>query len=326
MTDTITLKPPQKRDSTYLLADYVEILCLANPDGEITLDDAVSRVYKSVEYEAEHEAKLIDGHDSADQPEELTDMQIAKGRDWFLHLAFRQEAFEGFYPFCLEGDTLRMKSSCLSISHAFYIFLLVCSKLGTVSKRKEGLLTTQFEAISQKAFSLHLPTFTVHCLGKTPKGREFYPNKLKDAIYTLCEYINEKPIFDPENFPDKNTGDGGLDLVAFKLFGDTISSNMVCFAQCACGPDNWEKKQTESHYNRWKKRIRFVHPTANFMFTPVCFRGDDGRWYNEDKIEDSVLVDRLRICSVLKESLGDLSELQEDLLELVQIFLDYEEF
>ncbi len=319
MNDIISLSPPAKKESAYLMADYVEMLCLASQDGEISIDEAISSVYQSVEHEAGHEAAIIDDPDSDIHVSQLNDTHLSKGEDWFRHLSYRQRAFNSIYPFCVTEDTLKLKYDIAPVN-ALYIFLLVCSELSVIaSLRKRNRLTIFFETVSSNAFSRFLPSFTVHHFGKTPNKSSEYPNKLKDAIGQLCKNIHEKPIFDRNDFSDKDTGDGGLDLLAFKLFGDGQPGNMICFAQCACGPDNWIKKQHESNRSNLSKRIAFIHPPANYIFTPVCFRKPDGKWFKRDKISESILVDRLRICQTLHDTDNF------DLYESVQAFLDFEE-
>ena len=64
MIEIKTLSPPTHKESTYLLADYAEMLCLSSRDGEISIDEAVSAVYHSAEYQASHEAEIVDDPDN----------------------------------------------------------------------------------------------------------------------------------------------------------------------------------------------------------------------------------------------------------------------
>ena len=301
MTKIKTLSPPKRKESTYLMADYVEMLCLSSYEGEIDIDEALSRVYHSAEYQAELEAGIVDDARNDIHSGELSDSQRANGDDWFRHLEYRQRAFKGYYPFCVSEDTLTLKYD-LSPANTIYVFLLVCTRLGILQTGANNA-TELFEMISHGVLSNYLPSFTVHHFGKTPAGREIYPNKLKEAIPALCCNIHE-PLssrFNPGDYSEKDTGDGGLDLLAFKFFGDNLSSNMICFAQCACGPERWIKKQYEASKFKWTSQISFYHPPANYMFTPVCFRQPNGNWF-QDKIYESILVDRLRICRNLNDN------------------------
>ncbi len=314
-----TLSPPKQKESTYLMADYVEMLCLSSQEGEVDIDEALSRVYHSAEFQAGLEAELVDDPESNIHSGELTDSQWAKGEDWFRHLEYRQQAFNGYYPFCVSGDTLILKYD-FSPANTVYVFLLVCTRLGILKKGSTSI-TELFEMLSHGVLSNYLPSFTVHHFGKTPGGREKYPTKLKEAIPALCNNIHESlsSRFDPGDYSEKNTGDGGLDLLAFKFLGDNLPSNMVCFAQCACGPDRWIQKQYESSKFKWGSKIAFYHPPANYMFTPVCFRKPNGNWF-QDKIYESILVDRLRICSNLNAA--DINKF--DFYDCVQAFLDFD--
>lgn len=113
-----------------------------------------------------------------------------------------------------------------------------------------------------------------------------------------------RDISEPGQFTDRNTGDGGLDLVAFKhpCENENIPGSLICFAQCACGPDNWERKQHDSSHGNWQNRINFMHRPANFMFTPVCFRDSEGQWFLKDKILNSILMDSPRILQLIKDN------------------------
>ena len=37
------------------------------------------------------------------------------------------------------------------------------------------------------------------------------------------------------------------------------------------------------------------------MFIPLCFRDSAGGWFSKDKIRDSIVMDRLRICYLLRD-------------------------
>ncbi len=90
--------------------------------------------------------------------------------------------------------------------------------------------------------------------------------------------------------------------------------------QCACSADDWENKQFESHYLTWRNRINFMHRPANFVFVPICFRDSNGNWFDKDKIHDSILIDRLRICALL----SDVSPPDVDFYEPVEAFYKYD--
>lgn len=302
MIKNTSISPPNERESTFLMADYVEMLCLCGPYNEISLEDALTRVYHTVESEAAREARFEENPNNIESEPEFKDIQCNAAEDWFGHLTYRQGAFKDFYPFELSDNSLRLKSP-LSIKAKLYISLLFCSSLRLIEKKFWDSLTSDFELLSAEILKSYLPSFDVFHFGKSQSSRTVFPNKLGDAINQLAHKLNEQPVYDQKDFNDKNTGDGGLDVFAWRPFPDDLktSATLICLGQCSCSPDQWTKKQYESSFENWRKRINFVHPTANFMFVPFCFRRSDGEWFERDKIS-SVLVDRLRICSLLNSS------------------------
>lgn len=297
MFDFETLSPPRHKESTYLMADYVELLCLINTDHEISIDEVIKRVYHSIESETEREVEINEGSIYEEPPCVYKDNQQKAGIDWLRQLSYRAATFGGHYPFQVAGNKLLLKTD-LSPHQKTYIYLLICACLRVVKRSFWLQLTSNFELISGKALEAYLPSFNVHLFGKSMQGRRRYPSKLLQAIEKLCIDINERNICRTEYIGDKNTGDGGLDIVAWRHAFNTerASGSIICFAQCACSPEDWKDKQHESHNVRWRRKIDFMHPPINLMFIPLCFRNSTGGWFNENDIEDCILFDRLRIC------------------------------
>lgn len=269
---------------------------MTNPDGEISMDEVITRVYYSVEYEATREVEIEEGVQAEEYVGEFKDNQTTAGTDWFRQLEYREAAFRDHYPFCVKNNRLICRYD-LSEKQRLYTFLLLCSGLRMVTRKHWHLLTTAFELVSAKALEGYLPGFTVHHFGKTPAGDRQYSNKLVEAIDQLANNLRERNISQPEHIGDKNTGDGGLDVVAWRhaYHQDYAPGSLICFCQCTCS-NEWVNKQDESHYINWQRRINFIHRPANLIFIPFCFRDSSGGWFAEHRIRESVLIDRLRIC------------------------------
>lgn len=303
MINVESLVPPKKK-STYLYADFVELLCLISPDKAISKNDAMTRTYHDIGTEIVRETEAEEGVLTEEEEHiySFKDAQIQTAEDWFSHLDYRQSAFKEYYPFYVDKDCLFLHDN-LNLKQKIYIFLLLCSSLYFINKTDEGTLTTDFEQLSTKAMESYLPSFVVHPFGKSEEARKHYPNKLIEAINQLAINLRERNIVDQALIGAKNTGDGGLDIVAWKhpLGDEHASGSLICLAQCACSATDWVKKQAESHYINWDKRIHFTHRPANFMFIPFCFRDSLGNWYNSDKITQSIVMDRLRLCFLSDE-------------------------
>ncbi len=321
MIELKMLSPPRQKNATYLMADYAELMCLVHPDGELSVCDVVARVYQSAEFEPLREIEMSEGSliDDEEHADIFKDSQMRAGTDWFEHLRYRQNDFQAHYPFCVGNDRI-IRRCDLSERQMLYLFLLLCANLRLIRKTCRSPLTTGFERISAKALESYLPGFTVHLFGKSGAWRGDYPNKLADAIDWLADNLRERNISDRKEIGEKNTGDGGLDVVAWRhpCPDDNAPGSLICFAQCACSPDDWKDKQIESHYLNWRHRIDFIHFPVNFMFIPLCFRDAAGGWFRRDKIRDSIVMDRLRICHLLRE----LPSLEIDFYEAMEIFDD----
>ncbi len=316
----LPLSVPSSRE-THIVADYAELLCLCNPDKMLSLDDLLSRVYKSAELEAERETDSIER-----EAPEADDEQRKNGYDWFRHLRFRKNCFGEYYPFSV-CDSVLTTEETFNVSQLTYIFLLLCSNLRIVhNDGKRNKLTTDFEKLCSFAMERYLPDFKVQCFGKSVAARENYPSKLFDAVNQLAENINERCIIKKEDFASTTTGDGGLDIVGWRRpwINDPAPGSLICFAQCACSNSEWKRKQNESYHGNWSNRIYFQHPTANMMFIPFCFRNNSGKWHQSDDIIESILMDRLRICTLLsKDDSAKLTELCS--WSLIKKFLEYKE-
>jgi hypothetical protein len=138
--------------------------------------------------------------------------------------------------------------------------------------------------------------------------------------------LNEEVIAKEINFPPQNTGDGGLDLVAWVPPEDGLSSNLIVTGQCACTSE-WVTKQHSSGANVWRDRIAFKATPTNVAFIPFLFRSTDGTWHNDDYIHDSVLIDRLRLMRLLRDRKNEINTVFRSCPahRIVEQVLEYEE-
>ncbi len=98
-------------------ADFIELLCLANLDGEVSHSDVIDRIaprQKDLgegDYEENREALELDSDDGffASNRSMISDKWDDKLRDWFLILSMRVSLYGEFYPFIVDGE--RVKSS-----------------------------------------------------------------------------------------------------------------------------------------------------------------------------------------------------------------------
>jgi len=296
-------------------ADYIELVCLANFDREVSVEDIVDRLSGRVKDLSEDSEEALEELEDLERESE-TDMQPSRRAeipdkwdtrvsDYFKVLSLRVALYGDDYPFSIVDDCLVCKPS-FQDGHLLYIYLLLCSNLYLFDDVTRGLLANYFELICFNAFQKILPTDSKSYLfGKNPinkKGRYSkgtFWNKLKKLVKEINEKMN--PHVKPSEFSNHNTGDDGLDLIGLIPTGDKLSSSIIHFAQCACTYD-FTNKQHSSSFNDWAQKISFKNPPTNSTFIPHCYRGADGSWINSTNIKFSFLLDRKRILNYYTDS------------------------
>lgn len=297
-------RPPRSAD-LHEWADFAELLCLINPDSQVTRADLIARVGYAKDMATDTEAaspetEVPSAAGDGDLPE-VSDYWHRRADDTFRHLEYRVRAFGSSYAFELRtssaGDILCQRTP-FTDPQKLYVLLLICANLGYVEPAVRNDLTTAFELVAATALRLLLPASgEVHHFGPRHAASR-YTGLLFAKIKKLAEDLNERLTAHPEDFKAGDTGDGGLDLVGWVPPLDEEPSRVLIFGQCACG-DEWVTKQHSSGSETWGARIAFRVFPRNMIFIPILFRDTSGHWLSSDKLRQSVLYDRLRIMSVL---------------------------
>lgn len=291
-------------------ADYIELLCLASIDNEISQKDVSDRLsgrFKDLKEGADEDLAEMDElekeTEDAIEPSrraEVSDKWETRVNDYFNVLTLRQNLYGDLYPFEITDDYIRRKDQLID-AHFLYIYLLLCSNLNLFDDVTSGQLSNCFELVSFNAFQGLLPlNARVHLFGKNPynKNKRYSTGKFWLKLKKLIRDINEErsPHIRRAEFSEHHTADGGLDLVAWIPTGDTLSSSLIYFAQCAC-TYKFVEKQYSSSSSAWSQLIVFKNPPANSTFIPHCFRRGDGTWIKSSDIADTFLLDRRRILN-----------------------------
>ncbi|MCB0595550.1 MAG: hypothetical protein H6557_17650 [Lewinellaceae bacterium] len=327
-------KPSYPKYKGFHWADYIELLCLANIDGEVSIMDIIDRLAEREEdlYESDpddlEEMKNLEEEDTGipTQRYKKHDKWIERVNSWFEIIKFRKQHYKTCYPFDIEKDDLILKYNSDNIKHKYYLFLLLCSNLFLLKKQISELISSYFEVISLQALKNLLPTnASVVLFGSNPLNDN--PRYGKTAtclnkIKNLASDLNEKlsPNFNEESYPENNYGDDGLDLVAWLHTGDDQNSNIIVLGQCACTVD-WIDKQSSSSYEAWDSKISLTTMTINAIFIPFCYRNPTGNWFDSSKIRKSFLVDRKRTLYFLDDS----HEIDTSIVNLIDSLLKTKE-
>ncbi len=312
---------PRSSEEHYL-ADYVELLCLVNLDRMVTKGEILDRFKERQDFS--DEAGCIERgfeEEAKDEGVDMDDMTVAEVNDkWaakidriFEHLDYRRRAFGPYYPFVTgEGELRCIKQ--ISKKRRLYVYLLLASNLRYIGSGGSKL-TASFETASQEALRYILPKKAeVHIFGTSETCQRHYAGNLYNKIKKLAEDLREAvhPQIDSIAFSKHNSGDMGLDLVAFVPMKDAQNFLLVIFGQCAC-TEKWAEKQHSSSAQSWRGIIPLVVEPVNAIFIPMCFRSPDGSWYNPLKIK-AVMFDRLRLVHMLGNRLDFSSHLCDGLV------------
>jgi len=321
-------------------ADYVELLCIVDQDQQFSAErlatargfandlasisiDAVDSdepdvvelllgvtdedPFEKVDLDGERNLDYEEPVESADfgRDAEMADDRELWCRDVFTLLSDRAHELTDKYPFAI--DEVNMTIQRVSIAEPRpYLSLLFCSLLRYVPKTTLQALTAQFEAVSFHVLRHMLPpTAEVDAYG-TARGlvASRFTGSQFDRLSSLASMINAKVLVDPGDFHPKDSGDNGLDVVAWIPTGDRAKGVPSFFAQCACGV-SWQGKQFEASPERWKEFMQLASPPTKVTFIPFYFRRPGGLWYADSDVS-GVLVDRLRALRVLEDC--DLSD------------------
>ena len=204
------------------------------------------------------------------------------------------------YPFILGTNELARRSR-LNKRSRLYISLLLSSNLGYAASYKSEL-TSSFELLCLEVMRAYLPkSAQVHLFGSNPLNEGIFSGHIFDKISRLNEMIGwGSPKVSRTDFSPHDTGDKGLDIVAWLPLGNSRLGCLLLFGQCACGEGKWVNKQDDSSAKSWSKRIEFVAPPSNVLFIPFCLRTAENAWPQHHDIRDSIVMDRVRIMDLLR--------------------------
>jgi hypothetical protein len=121
--------------------------------------------------------------------------------------------------------------------------------------------------------------------------------------------LNERILVTENDLSPQNVGDGGLDIVGWLPFGDSVGGLFCIFAQCACSYTEWSAKQHSSSISSWRPKMTFTATPVNAIFIPFFFRDNTGNWWDTLDIHDSIVFDRVRMIHLLRNQFDIVQEL-----------------
>jgi hypothetical protein len=289
----------------FLWADYVELLCLCSKNGLVSRGNLQAQVQEAqdVQVDAHIDGDIDDVAGGIDNTSEVMDDKVsARWDDIMLRLNARKASYPG-WPFEIEGPVLRRVYDDKRADHRLYVALLIASSLRLCISTRSSEITSAFEEISYQWLSRSLPPFwKVRPFGAHATLPNAYVGNLREKLEILADDISAKLQRDADDYEPGNTGDGGLDLVAWLEVGDKRGNIPVIFGQCACSPTDWESKQLDVTPAATEAHIKPQHPGAAYCFVPHDLSLSDAKWQRAVHVKCVVIVDRLRLLHLFKAS------------------------
>lgn len=289
---------------TFLWADYVELLCLCGQNGFVSKGNIDAATQEASDVQADSVEQLDDDMES----EELDDRVSQRWTDIHARLTARSRQYPD-WPFVLEPGLLRSRFDHENPKHRLYVALLIASSLRLCTKARAGEVTGAFEEISYHWLRGSLNSlWEVRFFGAHQTLPGAYTGNLLNKLKQLAKDIHARMQKSDGDYDPANTGDGGIDLVAWLKMGDQRGHMPVIFGQCACSPVDWEDKQLDVTPAATEAHLAPHHPGAAYCFVPHDLSANDSRWDRSEHVKRTVLVDRLRLFKLF-ESCGSFATL-----------------
>lgn len=209
----------------------------------------------------------------------------------------RHREFGEQYPFCVSSDkdTLELKFDD-SPRQRLYLGLLIAASMRHLPNTRKGAVARVFEETCFSVFSKLMPQGAeVRATWANGGSEAPYTGHLYEKMIAIAKDVRGNPDIHPDDFKENNTGDGGIDLIAWHPMGDNRPGLPISFAQCGCSRDDWTFKQAEASPFLHSNHFRVMHEWATYYFMPIDLREFDGRWAYKSKIGQVIIVDRLRL-------------------------------
>jgi len=304
------LDTPPKDAKGFLWTDYVELRCLTSLDGLYGEGQVVDLETESDELMVDEEADnddYFEGEEEApDADGEFLKNNEAVARKWAdisARLSARKISMEGYWPFDIHEGVLYRKFDATDRRHMLYVALLIASALRYCVKKRQSEVTASLEEIGFHLFKSLMPSgWQVRPFGAHQNIADGFEGTLGQKFASLAAEVYPRYVRPADEFDARNTGDGGLDIVAWHPLGDAIRGHIpVAFAQCGCSPGDWEHKQFEGSPVNMDQKIGLQHPASNFYIMPHDMRSLTGGWERGDHIGTVILLDRVRIIRLVEQ-------------------------
>lgn len=295
---------------SFLWADYVELLCLCSKNGIVAKGNLQAQQQEAEDLQTdagedaheftEEDSSIADDDADRNDSEILDDRVTRRWEDIKKRLQARSLSFPG-WPFELDGEVLRTKFDAQNPEQRLYVSLLVASSLRLCHDTRSPEVTSAFEEISYHWLRQSLTElWQVRPFGAHQTLPNAYIGTLRAKLEALAEDINGLLVKPATDYDPRNTGDGGIDLVAWQDMGDKRGNMPIIFGQCACSPTDWESKQLDVTPASTEAHIYSQHRGSAYCFVPHDLSMSDKSWERSAHVKRTVIVDRRRLLNLFK--------------------------
>ncbi len=293
--------PKAGKHELYRWCDYIELRCMTHVDKRFSRDSL------SEALEENHDADADDPlDDTGENEDEFSSSRLDTAEKdkheqhaafCFKHLRWRATVFGDNWPFTLDEHATEIKlKQTLTEIHRFYLSLLLSSSLGFTPKKRWRGLTGLFEQASIEIMKRLMPQGAeVHAFGAAETTR--YTGHLFDRLTKLTEDVRGTLDLKKAHFATHDTGDGGLDIVAWHGLGDDRKGIPIAFAQCGCTASGWPNKMLEASPARLGGHLCTLHGWATYYFMPLDLSTEIDNamdWQMFSDFGSAIVIDRLR--------------------------------
>ncbi|QPL45028.1 hypothetical protein IT895_12575 [Halomonas sp. A40-4] len=295
----------QHPSTPHLYADLVELLAVYDylGKGELHKNDVVS-LANGLPVVADEFDETIDEDEVPFSDALKYEIRESKIEDLWTQMSYRCTSFSESYPFEIDGDRIIINTDWSSSKHRVYRFLLAASRLRSFHRSSRSKWAKVFANISALALESLLPTHADVKIfdANSEDRRDFYGTNCREALVRLGEQICVQDINRRGIDKLHSSGDAGIDLVGVVSFDDNASGSHVVFGQCGAQEREWPNKILEAHPISFRSYFTLLHDTVTTMFTPVTYRMANGDWVNDRHVSGALVLDRLRILTLLDKN------------------------
>jgi hypothetical protein len=308
---------PTKLDSTNhnrnfdqgVFCDWIEASLLLSSEGSISKTDINDLLIENLIFNEESTDEL-----TSSTPQDKAALVIDQA--WY-HIKRRVKNL-GISSGIDLTDDLLVRNANSALAHRF-LLALTCKAIypewGRIWDTSASEYGELFEQVSEVAVAQLLQGWKVQRLGW---GRS-NTTPLRTDVDQLTIDLREPQGSEVDLLITSYTKDMGLDLVAYRPFGDHLAALPILFFQCASG-QNWQTKLSTPNLHRWGKVISFTSQPKKALTLPFAFL--DAQQFRKDTMDlDGIVLERYRLLQGLNNLNQELSTSLENWLAKVSTTL-----